>query len=97
MQLIDDTVEDILQTLKHKNRDGKWEKMVCSVWWLIKRENKVEEEVLEHFLGRKKVIFQMEGAFEEPSLMKEFSHQSQAFQNYLSPEIKKIPKAVKEK
>lgn len=49
------------------------------------------------FLGLKKVIFQMEGAFEEPSLMKEFSHQSQAFQNYLSPEIKKIPKAVKEK
>lgn len=69
---------------------------MCSVWWLIKKENKVQK-VLEHFLGFKKVIFQMEGAFKEPSLVKEFSHQSQALQNYLSPEIKKIPKAVKEK
>lgn len=48
--------------------------MVCSVWWIVKRENEVEEEVLEHFLGLKKVIFQMEGDFKEPSLMKEFSH-----------------------
>ena len=57
----------------------------------------MQEEVLELFLALKKVVFQMEGAFKEPSLMKEFSHQSLAFQNYLPPEIKKIPKAVKEK
>lgn len=57
----------------------------------------MQEEVLEHFLALKKVVFQMEGAFKEPSLIKEFSHQSLAFQNYLPPEIKKIPKAVKEK
>lgn len=71
--------------------------MMCSVWWLIKRGNEVEEEVLEHFLALKKVVFQVEGAFKEPSLKKEFSHQSLAFQNYLPPEIKKIPKAVKKK
>lgn len=82
MQLINEMMIQLKTYSRHSNIRTEMqneEKTVCSVWWLIKKENKVQK-VLEHFLGFKKVIFQMEGAFKEPSLMKEFSHQSQALQ-----------------
>lgn len=59
-------------------------------------EGKHQSDNEEHFLELKEVSLQIEGAFEEPGVMKEFSHQSPSSPNLRSPKIK-IIKAVKEK
>lgn len=73
-----------LEIQSPNNQDRKW-----------RREN-IKVVIEEHFLELKEVSLHIEGAFEEPGVMKEFSHQSLSFQNLRSPEIK-IIKAVKEK